>query len=574
VSPGDGPAFLRNLSARELDFVDPDYLKFVNPGDLRIADQTCGQNSPKDDGMGCHQDTIQRVETSTMAHTSGEITVARYRAGAQDTPDGLLGATALVDPNYDETRPASVPTMDQFDPDPPDLATPDVGEIQDDYMVKSCFRCHLWDFGENKFVADYRSSGCSACHMVYNDAGFSESLDPTIPKNRPPHPAKHVLTKAVPTNQCTHCHYRGGRIGLSYQGYRERGGAGYNPESPEVLGVTQHGHDPTFYLTDEDTTNSVDETPPDIHFERGLHCIDCHTEHDVHGDGHIYGDTQVVVEVRCETCHGTIDAESDFLTARGVEMSNLSRDANGDVWLESKIDGELHPVKQIARSVDPSSPEYSLTAKIAMGRDPDTGFSHADGLACYTCHSSWYPSCYGCHVTMDYSKDGRVQTTDAVRPGQPAGARKWVELNDLVLMRDVYGRIAPSMPSERFFLSAVGTDGQPLFDRRVRRDKNGQLGFGQRTMQPHTVRTDSSFSLCEKCHILSDQSNLADVRVVVGFGSDRFVDTDGDGNQYRFDAIQTEAYEPLVNIGHDEPQVSRPLEQEIVEMLLTVPVDQ
>src|ERR1035438_8382403 len=38
---------------------DRDYIKFVNPGDLRVAQQTCGRS-------GCHTAEVQRVRTSMM----------------------------------------------------------------------------------------------------------------------------------------------------------------------------------------------------------------------------------------------------------------------------------------------------------------------------------------------------------------------------------------------------------------------------------------------------------------------------------------------------------------------------
>ena len=30
--------------------------------------------------------------------------------------------------------------------------------------------------------------------------------------------------------------------------------------------------------------------------------------------------------------------------------------------------------------------------------------AHTDKLECYTCHATWAPQCYGCHVKIDYSQ--------------------------------------------------------------------------------------------------------------------------------------------------------------------------
>src|SRR5271166_3666713 len=40
---------------------DPQYIQFVNPGDLRIAERTCGSS-------GCHTSEVMRVRTSMMTH--------------------------------------------------------------------------------------------------------------------------------------------------------------------------------------------------------------------------------------------------------------------------------------------------------------------------------------------------------------------------------------------------------------------------------------------------------------------------------------------------------------------------
>src|SRR5947209_3928614 len=71
--------------------------------------------------------------------------------------------------------------------------------------------------GTNDHPGDYRSSGCTACHVVYaNDRspvhsgpyapaghlGLTRNPDPTIPKDEPGHPIAHRFTSGVPTSQC------------------------------------------------------------------------------------------------------------------------------------------------------------------------------------------------------------------------------------------------------------------------------------------------------------------------------------------------------------------------------------
>ncbi|TRW14852.1 LVIVD repeat-containing protein [Glacieibacterium frigidum] len=92
-----------------------------------------------------------------------------------------------------------------------------------------------WFMGTNDQPGDYRTSGCAACHVVYaNDReprhsgpwstfgrdGKSFSSDPTIPKDEPGHPIKHMFTRAIPTAQCMNCHMHQPNMFVnSYLGY-------------------------------------------------------------------------------------------------------------------------------------------------------------------------------------------------------------------------------------------------------------------------------------------------------------------------------------------------------------------
>lgn len=590
VLSASGARYLKNLSASELDEVDPDYLRFINPGDFRVADQSCGV---------CHEHAMDVVPRSTMAHTAGELAVARYRSGAQSVTTGDYGAVAVEDPSPDPDDACTSARLERFEPGAFEfiegalVVGRGVADAMDQYMAKSCMRCHLSDFGENKFAGDFRSSGCSACHVPYADDGLSQSGDPRISKQSVPHPTRHEIVGPPDNTQCTHCHYRGGRIGISYQGFREAAGPGLSPESPDTLGTTLHGHDPAFYLTDEDTTNDFDETPADVHFEAGMHCVDCHTAEDVHGNGHLYADTQCAVSVRCETCHGSARERAQI-----VDGGPALEERDGQLILRTKITGLELPVAQVVDLVTPGQPGYSPVAEQSMGVDA-SGFSHTDQVECYTCHSAWIPSCYGCHVEVDFSASARYQTNGLLLPGRPSGSRSYVALNDLVLMQNPHGKMAPSMPAERFFMTVVGveqdTEGNPLpspirAKPRVFTDSEGNTrpGFGQRTFNPHTVRSRSQFMACDRCHSVGEAEN-PDNQVLLdithGFGSQRFpfdgcnvvnedqsCDPDSDEVTYQLDAVQTRQGDPLVVVGHPFPQESRPLSLEEIARMRQVPV--
>jgi hypothetical protein len=96
---------------------------------------------------------------------------------------------------------------------------------------------HLSFLGTNDQPGDYRSSGCTACHVVYaNDRSFVhagpyakkghrglavDNPDPTIPKDEPGHPIAHAFTKGIPSSQCMTCHMHQPNSFLNtYYGYQ------------------------------------------------------------------------------------------------------------------------------------------------------------------------------------------------------------------------------------------------------------------------------------------------------------------------------------------------------------------
>jgi hypothetical protein len=220
------------------------------------------------------------------------------------------------------------------------------------------------------------------------------------------------------------------------------------------------------------------------------------------------------------------------------------------------------------------------------------GFSHVDELECHTCHSSFIPSCYGCHVELDLSRDARLQTSGASSPGLATTRRGWVALNDLVLMRNAGGRIAPSVPSERFFITVTDGGSATRIHNRPRRfelpDGRVVAGFGQRAFDPHTTRRRSQFMACNRCHSEGDSAspqNAVLLDLSHGFGTMRFPFeacdvTNGDDScspetdvtMYPLDAIQTRAGLPLVVAA---PRGARPLSLEEVARMraVVVPVD-
>ncbi len=258
----------------------PEYIRFVNPGDLRVADQTCGTS-------GCHVKEVQKVRMSMMTHGAMLWEAALYNNGGWPYKNAHFGESYGRDgkpqrlqtwppPTEEETKTKGIlpylEPLQRWETSEPgnvlrvferggkakgDLGIPEQDEdagrpdnklgnrgfgtqLRTDPVFLGLQKTRLLDPmlsfpGTNDQPGDYRHSGCTACHVIYaNDnnpdhsawaakyghSGMSASIDPTTPKNQSGHPIRHELTKAIPTSQCIVCHiHPGTNMVATYLGY-------------------------------------------------------------------------------------------------------------------------------------------------------------------------------------------------------------------------------------------------------------------------------------------------------------------------------------------------------------------
>ena len=259
---------------------DLQYIQFVNPGDLRVADKTCGSS-------GCHTTEVGRVRTSMMSHgamlwgaalyNNGSFPLKNPHFGESYAPDGTpQRLDSVPPPTPEETRTKGVlPSLEPLerweisqpsnvlrvferggrkkgevgnpnpdeDPGRPDVKLSDRGlgtELRTDPVFLGLQKTRLYDPllylpGTNDQPGDFRASGCSACHVVYaNDRsvehsgpyadyghwGQTATADPTIPRAETGHPIKHQFTRSIPSSQCVVCHmHPGTNMVATYFGY-------------------------------------------------------------------------------------------------------------------------------------------------------------------------------------------------------------------------------------------------------------------------------------------------------------------------------------------------------------------
>ncbi|HYR77641.1 MAG TPA: hypothetical protein VEM96_17630 [Pyrinomonadaceae bacterium] len=275
----DGKFRIPERSGPLLEKESLDFVRFLNPGDLRVAAKTCGSSD-------CHNTQTNAVGKSMMTHGAMLWGAALYNNGGFPIKDAnfgesyretgapqrliqvpqptaeqkrLKGILPFLDPipRWEISQPGNIlrvferggkrrletglPDRDE-DPGKPDkgLSARGFGTAQrTDPVYLGLQKTRLLDptlnfLGTNDHPGDYRSSGCTACHVIYaNDRdprhsafysaagnrGMSQSGDTSVPKNESGHPIKHQLTSRIPTSQCMICHmHPGENMVASYQG--------------------------------------------------------------------------------------------------------------------------------------------------------------------------------------------------------------------------------------------------------------------------------------------------------------------------------------------------------------------
>jgi hypothetical protein len=694
----------------------PAFIRFVNPGDLRVARQSCGP---------CHAREVEAVLRSPMTTTSIFWAAAGYANGILATKTAILGesygpdgqAQAILPrvppsdaeaargalfgllplPRWEITQPGEYfraferggilqpSTFPEIgNPSPLDEAgRPDIRlsnrglgtglRISPALINLHKTRLndpHLSFLGTNDHPGDYRSSGCTACHMVYaNDrdplhsgpwaafghGGASATADPTIARDEPGHPIRHQLTRAVPTSQCMVCHmHQPNSFVNTYLGYtmwdyetdgellwppeqryptaaERRASLAANPEGAAARGLwgdpgflarvselnpkaehtrfaDYHGHGWIFravYSRDRKgrLLDAGGEVVPfdapdrfaravhleDIHLEKGMHCADCHFSQDVHGDGHLYGEYGNAIEIGCEDCHGTVAAYASLRTSGpaappGGHDLTLGSTPWGAVRFAWRLDdagrrelvqrsmlepGREWVVPQVLDGVTPGNPRYNprsawaktvrrdgVTWGLRSAGDGGGGgeYAHRDSrMTCYSCHSSWMTSCFGCHLPQEANvKSGMIRYEGAT-------TRNYASYNPQVIRTDVFmlgingtvkgNKIAPVRSSSALVLSSTNANRQRFYLQQPPISTPGYSSQAFNPHVPHTVRARET-KTCGDCHPSAAGDNNAWLAQLLlqGTGFVNFI------GRYAWVGLAGDGFEGVAVSEFDEPQ--------------------
>ncbi len=482
-----------------------------NPSRLEVAEKSCGRITP--DGVRCHagfdqmdRNQAERVPRTIMATMTGVVTSLRVTWGAQHDYTARYGAVGTLSTDGKKQL-LPVPFFDASQiPKPPD-GTPDdhdvmgnpieiSGKYADDQWRKFCSRCHLWyqrDEGRSAHGA-----GCAGCHMLSDGDGRYLGEDIALPRGGVGYSAVHRITTAIPVNQCLRCHNRSGRIAMSYQGLMESEGYGTPFRNGAPRGGELAGGRSTYGLA------------PDVHWEKGMHCIDCHTGNDTMGDGTIYERMRDQVEIRCPDCHGDYHAlprlttvtENDYAAWASQYLSIPPNKPGTAVALSSKG----RPLVNVKKEGDELAVYSKVTglrhvSPIITGKEGAHAVDGHGRLECYACHTRWAPQCYGCH---DYRQAGGRHYDGMTGFGAPG---RWLETRDYFrftnppLGIDSRGKIAPYMPGCQVLFTDLDKSGNVVapYKDYVYPGDLVLNGIVSTPIFPHTVGRE--VPLCEDCHL-------------------------------------------------------------------------
>jgi len=327
------------------------------PGNLSDADKTCGK---------CHINELDKIKHSLMTTNSGIVAVDKFIFGEADSPDHQYHIKDLK------------------------------STAADKHLRDLCANCHLGaeksEFGAINQLS--RGGGCNACHLNYSEKAKSD-LDQYISSNKELLPKIHPSTDIFVTDEhCFGCHSRSSRISTNYEGWHET-----------LLDEQDIANKEGYKVFEDKRVYSYQGE--DVHHAKGMLCIDCHSSHEVMGDGKDYAHEEMAVTLNCADCHfkekpntiafEELDTESSlvFLHRKyehidkrilavkkdGHPLVNTFVDENDAVFLIGKKDGKLHEIKKQSE---------------ICSRDN----AHKN-ISCSSCHAQWVPKCIGCHNSFD-----------------------------------------------------------------------------------------------------------------------------------------------------------------------------
>lgn len=280
---------------------------------------TChGGDSTQDKPELAHKQLIpDPAHPDHMKNSCGQCHEREYQGVAQSPHLTLQNKVNLIRKTYGATEDLTSLTEIPIHEYPENKL-----ELVDDMLRRRCLSCHLYYPGED-YPATVHGTGCAACHLQYKEKELTD----------------HKFLAQPTDEQCLSCHY-GNYVGADYYGRYEHD-----------LNVEYR----TPYYTNQDSRPygvEYHQLVPDIHQQKGMECIDCHSGAELMK----LGSNQPVT---CASCHD--GSKLEYLLPHGVTSEN------GTFTYTSKRSGNRHPLPIMTH------PAHKLN----------------DRVQCQVCHAQW-----------------------------------------------------------------------------------------------------------------------------------------------------------------------------------------
>ncbi len=401
----------------------------ARPADPENMAITCGK---------CHPEQVQNCADSLHFTLRKAINLTRTHFGAETTVQSLT----------------QIPQSEEN----PELA------LVDDMLRRRCLRCHVYSSGDD-YAYITRGTGCSACHLQFSGGSLQN----------------HTFIKSPSDVQCISCHYAN-HVGSDYYGQYEHD---FNWEYR------------TPYTTSEPFIRpygvEVHDLVPDIHQQKGLICIDCHSGNNL---------KKKTRKITCATCHGWKPGmpkpAGKNLTI--IENALVLTDKSGQTHVTPLMHHPAHAKygKEVACQVCHGQWGFNDAATYLLRSETDD-FDAMERLTVQS--SSWVETLLEHNLNSDEDEidpemaDG---ITGRFKPGiwyMGYGQRRW---ENMIIDRDTDGIIKVFRPILDLHLSAVDANENLLFD-----NLTGH-GSGLLPYTPHTTGPAGLFYLNRFQHLLKN----------------------------------------------------------------------
>jgi hypothetical protein len=369
-------------------------------------------------------------------------------------------------------------------------------------------------------------------------------------------------------------------------------------------------------------SNSRDNIPVhllDIHMEKGMHCIDCHFVQDAHGNTRLQREVRAAVEIQCVDCHGTSTKYATLRTSGPASYTSGMTDNDGrnlealrtpsgrrrferegnKIFQNSMVEPNLRwEIVQTLDTVTPGNEHYNVKSHMAKtvrtlegdngeklvwgGAPAERECAHRnERMSCITCHTSWNPSCFGCHLPQKANK----KMPNLHNEGDVS--RNYTSYNFQTLRDDVFmlahdgdvtgRRIGPARSSCAVHVGSYNNNRESIYVQQQTISADGMSGIAFSTNVPHTVRGGphsanfrDSFrpgvtetKMCTDCHVSKANNNNAIIAQLLMQGTN-YVNFIGrycwvGAGEHGLAAVEvTERNEPQAVIGSSLQQIAFP----------------